>query len=157
MGKVLVCYFSASGITKRVAQKIAIAINGDLFEIEPVDIYSSDDLNWMNKNSRSSIEMRDRSFRPQIKKKVPNLEDYDTIALGFPIWWFTAPTIINTFLEENDMSGKSAYVFVTSGGSGSSGSFNDLKNKYPEVKFINHKRFKGNESDEEYKVWINDF
>ena len=141
MEKVLVCYFSASGITRRVAQKIAIAISGDLFEIEPVELYTDADLNWMDKNSRSTIEMKDKSFRPQIKKKVPNIEDYSTV-------------VINTFIEENNLAGKNAFVFVTSGGSGSSGSFNDLKNKYPEINFIDSKRFKGNESDQEYKDWI---
>lgn len=154
MGKVLVCYFSASGVTRRVAQKIAVAISGDLFEIEPVELYTDADLNWMDRHSRSTVEMKDKSSRPQIKKKVPNIEDYDTIVIGFPVWWYTAPTIINTFIEENNLAGKNAFVFVTSGGSGSSGSFNDLKNKYPEINFIDNKRFKGNESDQEYRDWI---
>ena len=95
MSKVLVSYFSASGVTKRVAT----AINGDLFEIEPVEKYTSDDLDWTNKQSRSKIEMRDKTFRTPIKTRVQNINDYDLVILGFPVWWYTAPTIINTFNE----------------------------------------------------------
>ena len=154
MSKVLVAYFSASGVTRRPAQKIAIALNGDIFEIEPVDIYTNEDLNWLDRNSRSSIEMKDKSSRPKITKRVTNIDDYDTVVIGFPVWWFTAPTIINTFIEENNLASKKIYIFVTSGGSGSKKSFNDLQKKYPELNFVNHKRFKGNESDIEYVNWI---
>ena len=100
MSKILVSYFSASGVTKSVAEKIANAVNGDLFEIEPVQKYTLEDLDWTNKQSRSSIEMNNKSSRPQIVNKVPNIVDYDTVILGFPVWWYTAPTIINTFIEE---------------------------------------------------------
>ena len=117
MRKVLVSYFSASGVTKRVAEKIAKAINGDLFEIEPTQKYTSEDLDWTNKQSRSSIEMQDKTFRPQILNKVSNIIEYDTVVLGFPVWWYTAPTIINTFIEENNLKEKNIYIFVTSGGS----------------------------------------
>ena len=154
MSKVLVAFFSASGVTRRPAQKIAIALKGDMFEIEPVDLYTDEDLNWLNKNSRSSIEMKDKSSRPQITKKVNNIDDYDTVVLGFPVWWYTAPTIINTFIEENNLKNKKIYIFVTSGGSGSTKSFNDLQEKYPELNFVDHRRFKGNESDLEYVDWI---
>lgn len=154
MGKILVSYFSASGVTKRVAEKIAIAINGDAFEIEPVDKYTDEDLDWTNKQSRSTIEMNDKQFRPAIKHKVENINEYDTVVIGFPVWWYTAPTIINTFIETNNLTGKNAYVFVTSGGSGSEGSFRDLKNAYPNINFISSKRLRGNESDEEYINWI---
>lgn len=154
MSKVLVSYFSASGVTKAVSEKIANAINGDLFEIEPVEKYTDADLDWTDKQSRSTVEMNDKSFRPLVKRKVDNIEEYDTIVIGFPVWWYTAPTIINTFIEENDLTGKNAYVFVTSGGSGYEGSFRDLKNAYPNINFISGKRLKGNESDEEYKEWI---
>ena len=148
MSKVLVSYFSASGVTKRVAEKVATAINGDLFEIEPVDKYTNADLDWTNKQSRSTIEMRDKTFRPPIKSRVQNINDYDLVILGFPVWWYTAPTIINTFIEENDLVGKDIYVFVTSGSSGSEKSFNDLKNTYTNIDFISDRRFRGNESEE---------
>ena len=154
MRKVLVSYFSASGVTKRVAEKIAKAINGDLFEIEPTQKYTSEDLDWTNKQSRSSIEMQDKTFRPQILNKVSNIIEYDTVVLGFPVWWYTAPTIINTFIEENNLKGKNIYIFVTSGGSSSEGSFKDLKNTYNNLNFIRNKRFTGRESDEDYINWI---
>ena len=154
MSKVLVSYFSASGVTKRVAEKIAKAINGDLFEIEPTQKYTSEDLDWTNKQSRSSIEMQDKTFRPQILNKVSNIIEYDTVVLGFPVWWYTAPTIINTFIEENNLEGKNIYIFVTSGGSSSEGSFKDLKNTYNNLNFISNKRFTGRESDEDYINWI---
>ena len=154
MSKVLVSYFSASGVTKRVAEKIAKAINGDLFEIEPTQKYTSEDIDWTNKQSRSSIEMQDKTFRPQILNKVSNIIEYDTVVLGFPVWWYTAPTIINTFIEENNLKGKNIYIFVTSGGSSSEGSFKDLKNTYNNLNFISNKRFTGRESDEDYINWI---
>ena len=154
MRKVLVSYFSASGVTKRVAEKIAKAINGDLFEIEPTQKYTLEDLDWTNKQSRSSIEMQDKTSRPQILNRVSNIAEYDTVVLGFPVWWYTAPTIINTFIEENNLEGKDIYVFVTSGGSGSEGSFKDLKNTYKNLNFIRSKRFTGRETDEDYINWI---
>ena len=154
MSKILVSYFSASGVTKRVAEKIANAINGDLFEIEPTQKYTLEDLDWTNKQSRSSIEMEDKTSRPQILNKVLNIIEYNTVILGFPVWWYTAPTIINTFIEENNLEGKDIYVFVTSGGSGSEGSFKDLKNTYRNLKFISNKRFTGRENDEDYINWI---
>ncbi len=154
MNKILVSYFSASGVTKNVAEKIANAINATLFEIEPVQKYTSEDLDWTNKQSRSSIEMNNRSFRPAVLKKVVNIDEYDTIIIGFPVWWYTAPTIINTFIEENNLERKNIYVFVTSGGSDSDGSFRDLKNAYKNLNFISHKRFTGRESNEEYINWI---
>lgn len=118
MRKVLVAYFSASGVTKKAAEKIASAVNGDLFEIEPETVYTSADLNWMDKNSRSSIEMSNKASRPAMVKKELNPAEYDSILLGFPIWWYVAPTIINTFLESYDFSGKKITLFATSGGSG---------------------------------------
>lgn len=154
MKKILISYFSASGVTKNVAEKIANAINATLFEIEPVQKYTSEDLDWTNKQSRSSIEMNNRSFRPAVLKKVVNIDEYDTIIIGFPVWWYTAPTIINTFIEENNLERKNIYVFVTSGGSDSDGSFRDLKNAYKNLNFISHKRFTGRESNEEYINWI---
>ena len=115
MRKVLVAYFSASGVTKKVAEGIASAVNGDLFEIEPEVAYTSADLNWMDKKSRSSIEMNDKDFRPAMVKKELNLSQYESILLGFPIWWYVAPTIVNTFLESFDFSGKKIILFATSG------------------------------------------
>ena len=155
MSKILVSYFSASGVTKGVAEEIANAVEGDLFEIEPVEKYTDADLNWMDKKSRSTIEMNDRSFRPPVKNKVENLGDYDKVVIGFPVWWYTAPTIINTFIEENDLTGKSIYVFCTSGSSGVDGSLNDLKNTYANLNFISGKRLKSNVDLEEIKTWLN--
>ena len=154
MSKKLIAYFSASGVTKGVANKIANVIEGELFEIEPVDKYTDEDLDWTNRQSRSSVEMNNRSFRPPILNKVDKIEDYDDVIIGFPVWWYTAPTIINTFIEENDLKGKNIYVFVTSGSSGYESSFNDLKNTYQDLNFISGRRFKGNEADEDFLSWI---
>ena len=153
MNKKLVCFFSASGTTRNVAEKIATAVNGDLFEIEPVNKYTSDDLDWTNKQSRSSVEMNE-NIKPEILKKVSNIEEYDTVLLGFPIWWYKEPTIIDKFLEENDMTGKRIYVFVTSGSSPITSTYNSLKNNFPSLDFVDGKRFTGTESEEEYKSWI---
>ena len=144
--KSLITYFSASGVTKNAAQNLAKAINADLFEIEPVQKYTDADLDWTDKTSRTTLEMADKSSRPQIKNKVQNLQDYDSVVIGFPVWWYTAPTIINTFIEENNLEGKNIYVFVTSGGSGAEDSFNHLKAAYPKLKFIACKRLRGNEN-----------
>ena len=116
--KVLTAVFSASGVTKRVGEKIAEISGGDFFEIVPEEIYTEADLDWRDKKSRSTIEMNDPSSRPAIKGKVENMEDYDTVIIGFPIWWGIAPRIIETFLESYDFSGKTIVPFVTSGGSG---------------------------------------
>ena len=153
MNRVLVSYFSASGVTEKVAEKIANVFNADLFKIDPVEEYTEYDLDWRDKKSRSSKEMQDKSSRPKIKNKVSNIDDYDIVFLGFPVWWFTAPTIINTFIEENNLTGKKIFVFVTSGGSKSEGSFKNLKNEYKDLNFISSKRFLGNESDEEIREW----
>ena len=117
MSKSLVAYFSASGVTASVAKEIAKIAAADLFEIKPSIPYTKDDLNWMDKNSRTTIEMKDPSFRPEIANTLSNMSDYDVIFLGFPIWWYIAPTIINTFLESYDLEGKTIIPFFTSGGS----------------------------------------
>ena len=153
MSKILVRYFSASGNTKRVAEKIANAVGADLFVVEPKEKYTVEDLDWTNKQSRSSIEMNE-NIKPEIANKVSNLNEYDKIILAFPIWWYKEPTIIDKFLDENDMTGKSIYVFVTSGGSSVDSSYKSLKNNYPNLSFISGKRFTGNELDEEYKSWL---
>ena len=116
--KILVAVFSASGVTKAVGEEIARAAGGDFFEIVPKEIYTSDDLNWMNKKSRSSVEMNDPAARPEIANKVIDMASYDTVIVGFPIWWGIAPRIIETFLESYDFSGKTILPFCTSGGSG---------------------------------------
>lgn len=153
MYKILVSYFSASGVTKGVAEKVATAINGDLFEIEPVEKYTDEDLDWTNKNSRSSIEMNE-NIKPEILNKVQNLEEYDTVCIAFPIWWYKEPTIIDKFIEENDMSDKTIYVFVTSGSSTIDSTYKSLKSNFPNLNFVSGKRFTGNESNEEYINWI---
>ena len=118
MSKSLVAYFSASGVTARVAKNLAVAAGADLYEIKPALPYSRADLNWMDKQSRSSVEMRDKSSRPALADTDADIAAYDTIFIGFPIWWYIAPTIINTFLESYDFSGKKIVLFATSGGSG---------------------------------------
>lgn len=118
MSKILVAYFSASGVTKNAAEKLAKAANADLFEIKPVRPYTDADLNWMDKKSRSTIEMNDLSSRPEIANKCENMGSYDVVFVGFPIWWYVEPRIIDTFLESYDFSGKTVIPFATSGGSG---------------------------------------
>ena len=154
MNKTLICYFSASGITKSIAEKLAETTGGDLFAIEPTEKYTSADLDWTDKESRSSIEMADKSYRPAITKTAGNLEDYDKIVIGFPVWWYTVPTIVNTFIEENDLLNKKIYVFVTSGGTSEERSFNDLKNTYPNLNFVSARRFTGAETLDEYRSFI---
>ena len=153
MSKILISYFSASGVTKGVAEKVSSAINGDLFEIEPKEKYTEADLDWTNKESRSSVEMNE-NIKPEILNKVSNLGDYDTIVLAFPIWWYKEPTIIDQFLEENDMTGKKIYVFVTSGSSSIDSTYKSLLNTFPNLNFISGKRFTGNELEEDYKNWL---
>lgn len=134
--KTLVAVFSASGVTKRVGEKISEIAGGDFFEITPKELYTSDDLNWMNKQSRSSVEMNDPSSRPEIANQVADMDAYDTVIIGFPIWWGVAPRIIETFLESYDFSGKTILPFVTSGGSGVGRSDKELqKNVSGDVKW----------------------
>ena len=132
MNKTLVVYFSATGNTKAAAQRLAKEHNADLYEITPEQSYTAVDLDWRDKTSRSTIEMKDKSSRPAVKGKCENIADYDTVWIGFPIWWYTAPTIVNTFIEAHDLSGKVLNVFATSGGSDVKDSYNDLKKAYPQ-------------------------
>ena len=118
MGKTLVAYFSASGVTAKAAEKIAETIGADLYEIRPQLPYTAKDLDWMNRNSRSSVEMNDPASRPAIAQSLDNMAQYDTILVGFPIWWYVEPRIIDTFLESYDFSGKTMIPFATSGSSG---------------------------------------
>ena len=127
MEKILVAFFSASGVTKKVAEKLANIAKTDIYEIKPAVPYTKDDLNWMDKKSRSSVEMNDKTFRPEIVKVDLDISSYDTILLGFPIWWYVAPTIINTFLENNDFTGKKIVLFATSGGSGFGNTLRELQ------------------------------
>ncbi len=154
MSKILVSFFSASGVTKDVASKIGEYTGGDLFEIEPVNKYTNKDLDWTNKQSRSSVEMNNLSSRPEVKNKVSNLSDYDTVLIGFPIWWDLAPTIINTFIEENNLENKKIYVFATSGSSSVINSFNTLKNTYSNINFVSAKRLTSNVSENDITSWI---
>ena len=128
MSKVLVAFFSASGVTKKVASKLASVLNADLHEIIPEKPYSKEDLDWTNENSRSTIEMKkDKSIRPAIANKVDNMEQYDVVYIGFPIWWYIAPTIINTFLEQYNLTGKKIIPFATSGISGMGNTNKELR------------------------------
>jgi flavodoxin len=116
--KTLVAYFSCSGVTEKLAKSLASAVGGDLYKIEPAVAYSTADLNWQDDKARSTVEMKDKKSRPAIKGAVENMADYQVVFVGFPIWWYIAPTIINTFLESYDFSGKTVIPFATSGGSG---------------------------------------
>ena len=127
MGNILVAYFSATGRTAKVARKMAGELGADIYEIQPVVKYEKADLNWMDKKSRSTIEMNNKSFRPEIIVGDVDVSKYDTIYLGFPIWWYVAPTIINTFLESYDLTGKTIIPFATSGGSGIDNTVEELK------------------------------
>lgn len=130
--KTLVVYFSATGTTKAAAQKLAKEFNADLFEITPEQPYTDADLDWRDKQSRSTIEMQDKSSRPAIQGRCENIADYDVVWIGFPVWWYTAPTIVNTFIEAHDFSGKTLNVFATSGGSKVEPCTADLKKAYPQ-------------------------
>ena len=151
MSNVLVAYFSASGVTKNVAEKIANDNGYDIFEIVPEEIYTAEDLDYTNNDSRSTIEMNDKSFRPPIAETC-DVSGYDTVVIGFPVWWYTAPTIINTFIESVDLSGKTIKVFCTSGGSGVDKCVSDLQDTYPELNFAKGMRFRGDVS--KAKEWI---
>lgn len=156
MSKVLVTFFSASGVTKKVASKLASVLNADLHEIIPEKPYSKEDLDWTNDNSRSTIEMKkDKSIRPAIANKVENMAEYDTIYIGFPIWWYIAPTIINTFLEEYDLRGKKIIPFATSGGSDMGDTNKELKPSCKGSELLEGKRFPESVSESELKSWVN--
>lgn len=141
MGKRIVAYFSASGTTKKAAEMIAQAAEADLYEIMPKQPYSKADLNWMDKKSRSSVEMSDKKSRPEIMDVDAQIAGYDEIILGFPIWWYVAPTIINTFLESYDFTGKKIVLFATSGGSGFGNTVSELKPSAPEAMIVEGKVF----------------
>ena len=139
MAKKLVAYFSASGTTKKTAELLAEAAGADLYEITPKVAYTKADLNWMDKKSRSSVEMNDKKFRPEIEDKDANIAEYDEIILGFPIWWYVAPTIVNTFLEKFDFSGKKVVLFATTGGSGFGNTVKELQQSAPNTEIVEGK------------------
>ena len=152
--KVLVAYFSATGTTKGVAEHIANGLNADIYEIVPEDPYTDADLNYNDNNSRTTIEMNDPASRPEIAVKRDNMKDYDTIFVGFPIWWYVAPTIINTFLESYDLSGKTIIPFATSGGSGIGKTNERLAPSCKGAKLMDGKVFKGNVGHQELAAWV---
>ena len=154
MGKTLVAYFSASGVTKKLAQTLADAIGADLFAIEPKVPYTKADLNWMDKQSRSTIEMQNPASRPEIAGVCKNIADYDTVFVGFPIWWYVAPTIVNTFLESCDLTGKTVGPFATSGGSGMGKTADILRAVCPAADILPGKRMSARESAEAVRAWL---
>ena len=155
MSKTLVAYFSASGTTAKVAKNLAEAAGADLYEIKPAVPYTQADLNWMDKKSRSSVEMNDKSSRPALADKDADISSYDKILLGFPIWWYVAPTIINSFLESYDFSGKKIVLFATSGGSGFGKTVDGLKGSVAADTVITEgKILNGNPSPDELKAWV---
>lgn len=154
MSRTLVAYFSASGVTAKVAENLAETIGADIFCIEPEIPYAKSDLDWTNKESRSSIEMNDPTSRPSIKDKRDNMGDYDAVFLGFPIWWYVAPTIINTFLESYDFTGKTIIPFATSGGSGMGKTKEKLLPSCPGARLIEGRVLSGKASKAELSDWV---
>lgn len=157
MKKTLVAYFSASGVTESVAKNLAEAAGADLYEIKPAMAYTSADLNWMDKQARSTIEMHDKAFRPAMADTDANISEYEIIYLGFPIWWYVAPTIINTFLEAYDFDGKTIILFATSGGSGFGNTARELTGSCPGAKIIEGRVFGRRQSVDDLKEWISSF
>lgn len=154
MSRKLVAFFSASGVTAKVAEKLSDTIGADLFAIEPKVLYTKADLDWMDKNSRSTLEMKDPASRPEIARVRDNMEEYDTVFVGFPIWWYVAPTIINTFLESYDMTGKTIIPFATSGGSGMGKTNEKLMPSCKGAKLLDGKVLKANVEAKELNDWV---
>ncbi len=156
MKKILVAYFSASGVTKKVAENMAKAANADLFEIAPEQPYTGADLNWMDKRSRSTLEMKDKNCRPAMAAK-PDVSGYDVILVGFPVWWYREPSIIDTFMESADFTGKTVVPFCTSGGSGLGDSAKNMQFLASGAKVLDGKRFSSSASADELKKWAEKF
>lgn len=154
MSQTLVACFSATGTTAKIARRLAAVSGADYFEIRPAVPYTSADLDWMDRDSRSSVEMNDPHFRPALADEDARVEQYDTILLGFPIWWYVAPTIVNSFLERYDFSGKRIVLFTTSGGSGFGDAAASLRRSAPGANLVEGRRFPGNASDAQLKSWI---
>lgn len=153
MSKVLVAYFSASGVTKNVAEKLVEAAGADIFEIVPEQKYTSADLNWQDKNSRSSVEMNDRNSRPAISNKVEDMSQYTHVFVGFPVWWYREPSIIDTFVESYDFAGITIIPFCTSGGSDIGNTADNLKALAKDANVLTGKRLASNASEEELGAW----
>ena len=154
MNRKLVAYFSASGVTAKVAEMLADAVGADIYEIRPAVPYTKADLNWMDKKSRSTIEMNDKTIRPAIADQDAQIDQYETIFLGFPIWWYVAPTIINTFLESYDFSGKKIILFATSGGSKFGKTAEELKASVPaSCEIIEGKLLNGKQTIPTIRSW----
>lgn len=153
MSKALVAYFSASGVTKKLAGSLAEGIGADLFEITPKTPYTKADLNWQDSKSRSSVEMNDRSSRPAIGSSVDDMSQYDVVFVGFPVWWYREPSIIDTFMEQYDFSGKTVIPFATSGMSGIGDSGNNMQVLAPGAKVEKGNRFPASTSAEELADW----
>lgn len=154
MSRTLVAYFSTGGNTRRVAKAVAEAAKADLYEIKPVEPYTHADLNWMDKKSRSTIEMNDASSRPEILPPLPDMSGYDTLLLGFPIWWYTCPAIIRTFLEGLDLSGKTVVPFATSGGSGLGSTAEDMKKYAPGANILPGRMMNGRVTGSDIAAWV---
>ena len=157
MSKKLVAFFSASGVTAQAARSLADAAGADLYEIKPAVPYTNAELDWMNKKSRSSIEMNDKASRPAIADTDAHVADYDVVFVGFPIWWYIAPTIINTFLERYDFSGKKIVLFATSGGSGFGKTVSNLQPSAPNAKIIEGKVLNGRHDKASLAAWAAQF
>ena len=151
--KTLVAYFSASGKTAKVAAKLAKVLDADIFEIRPAEPYTKADLNWMNKKSRSSVEMRNRSSRPRIATVLNNFNEYDTVYVGFPIWWYREPSIIDTFLESYDFTGKTVVPFATSGSSKMGETADNFRRLIPGARILEGDRLPANISEKELQDW----
>lgn len=154
MNKILIAYFSASGETGKLAKTLSAVTGGDLFEIRPETAYTSADLNWMDKKSRSTLEMKDEHSRPAIAGRVEDMAPYDTVFVGFPIWWYQAPRIIETFLESYDFTGKTVIPFATSGGSGMGGTNKALAPSCKGARLVEGKVFRSNTSTDTLREWV---
>ena len=141
--KRLVTYFSASGVTRKAAEELAAVAKADIHEIKPAEPYTREDLDWRNKKSRSSLEMQNEASRPALDGAIPDLSEYDTVYIGFPIWWGVAPRVVNTFIENSDLKDKDLIVFATSGGSGLEYAVNDLRKRYPGLNIRSGRLVKG--------------
>lgn len=157
MSKTLVAYFSASGVTARAAREMAQAVGADLYEIRPVEPYTDADLNWMDKKSRSTLEMKDEHSRPVIAGRVEDMAQYGTVFVGFPIWWYQAPRIIETFLESYDFTGKTVIPFATSGGSVMGKTADILRSVCPAADILPGKRMSARESASSVRAWVETF
>ncbi|MBP3803970.1 MAG: flavodoxin [Oribacterium sp.] len=157
MAKALVAYFSASGITKKLAGSLAAAIDAAIFEIEPEQKYTDEDLDWQDHNSRSSVEMKDRSCRPKIASKVPDMSQYEVVFVGFPVWWYREPSIIDTFAESYDFSGKTIVPFATSGSSGIGDSGKNIGELAKGANVVEGKRFSSSTSAVVLKDWAQEY